>query len=96
MRKYETLLILKQDLDEDRLKAVMDEVSALISREGGTVSKVDIWGQRRLEYPIKHEEVGHYAVVDFVSGAGAVKELERVMRIRDDVLRAKTFVTGEA
>lgn len=96
MRKYEALLILKQELDEDQLKAVTDEVTAIVAREGGTVTKVDPWGQRRLEYQIKHEDTGHYAVVNFVSDAAAVKELERVMRIKDDVLRIKTFVMGEA
>jgi small subunit ribosomal protein S6 len=92
LRKYETLMIIRPSLEEDEVKAVLDDISALIAREGGTINGVDIWGMRRLEYPIKREESGHYAVVNFSSEAGVVKELERVTGIRDDVLRVKTVV----
>lgn len=94
MRKYETLLIARPDLEEDQLKALLDEISDLIKREGGAVKGIDVWGLRRLEYPIEHEESGHYAVVNFESEAAAVKELERVTGIRDDILRTKTIVKG--
>lgn len=94
MRKYETLLIARPDLEEDQLKALLDEIADLIKREGGAVSGIDVWGLRRLEYPIEHEESGHYAVVNFESEAPVVKELERVAGIRDDVLRSKTVVKG--
>lgn len=92
MRKYETMLIARSDLEEERLRALIDEISAIISREGGRVTGVDVWGVRRLEFPIKHEQSGVYAVIEFESGAGAVKELERVAGIKDEVLRAKTLV----
>jgi small subunit ribosomal protein S6 len=92
LRRYETLLIARPDLEEPQLKALLDEVSALIVREGGLVKSVDVWGMRRLEYPIKHQESGQYAVIDFEADTGVVKELERVMGIRDDVLRTKTLV----
>jgi small subunit ribosomal protein S6 len=94
LRKYETLLIARPELEEEQLKALLDEIIALIKREGGSISGVDVWGLRRLEYPIKHEESGHYAVVNFESEASVVKELERVAGIRDDVLRTKTVVKG--
>jgi len=92
LRKYETLLITRPEVDEDGLKSLLDELAALISREGGKVSEVDVWGLRRLEYPIKHEESGQYAVMNFEAETNAVKELERVAGIRDDVLRIKTLV----
>ena len=91
-RKYETMIIAQPDLEEDQVKALLDDVSALISREGGEVTGVDVWGLRRLEFPIKHQENGHYAVVNFQSGTDLIKELDRVMAIRDDVLRIKTLV----
>ena len=65
MRRYETLLIARPDLEEEQLKALLDDVSALVVREGGIVKSIDVWGMRRLEYPIKHEESGHYAVINF-------------------------------
>ncbi len=92
MRKYEMLLIAKSELDEDQLKALLDDVTALIVGEGGTVSGVDVWGLRRLEYPIDHEESGHYAVISFLSDKDIVRELERVLSIKDEVLRLKTLV----
>jgi small subunit ribosomal protein S6 len=92
LRRYETLLIAKPDLEEPQLKALLDDVTALIIREGGVVKSVDVWGLRRLEYPIEHQESGHYAVINFESDTGVIKELERVLGIRDDVLRTKTLV----
>ena len=92
MRRYETLLIARPDLEEPQLKALLDDVSALIVREGGLVKTVDVWGMRRLEYPIEHQDSGQYAVINFEADTGVVKELERVLGIRDDVLRTKTLV----
>lgn len=92
LRKYEMLFIARSELDEDRLQALIDDVSSLIAREGGTVTGVDIWGLRRLEYPIDNEESGHYAVVSFDSDKDIVRELERVLGVRDDILRLKTLV----
>jgi small subunit ribosomal protein S6 len=94
LRKYETLLIAKADLDEDQIKLLLDEITALINREGGVVKGIDVWGLRRLEYPIEHEESGHYAVINFEAEAAVVKELDRVTGIRDEVLRTKTLVRG--
>lgn len=92
LRKYETLLIARPDLEEEQLKALLNEITALIVREGGVVKGTDVWGLRRLEYPIDHEESGQYAVLNFESEAAAVKELERVAGIKDEVLRIKTLV----
>lgn len=96
MRKYETLLIVRPDVDEEDLKSVIEEIKSIISRQGGKVTSVDNWGVRRLEYPIKREEKGRYAVVNFEGGSSAIKELERVMKIKDEVLRTKTIlIEGE-
>lgn len=92
MRKYETMLIARPDLEEDQFKALLNEITALIVREGGVVQGTDVWGLRRLEYPIKHQDSGQYAVLSFEAEAAAVKELERVAGIRDEVLRIKTLV----
>jgi small subunit ribosomal protein S6 len=92
LRRYETLMIARPDLEEPQLKALLDEISALIVREGGIVKSIDVWGARRLEYPIEHQESGQYAVINFEADTGVVKELARVTAIRDDVLRTKTLV----
>src|SRR5665647_1896637 len=64
LRRYETLMVARPDLEEPQLKALLDEISALIVREGGIVKSIDVWGMRRLEYPIEHEESGQYAVIN--------------------------------
>jgi len=92
LRRYETLMVARPNLEEPQLKALLDEISALIVREGGIVKSIDVWGMRRLEYPIEHEESGQYAVINFEADTGVVKELDRVTRIRDEVLRTKTLV----
>jgi len=95
LRKYETLLIARSELDEDQLKALLDDVTGLIVGQGGTVSGVDVWGLRRLEYPIDHEESGYYAVVSFLADRDTVKELERVLGIKDEIIRLKTLVMNK-
>jgi len=92
LRKYETLLIIRPDVDEEDLKSLLEEVKNIISQQGGRVTGVDNWGVRRLEYPIKREEKGRYAVVNFEGGGSAIKEIERVMKIKDEVLRTKTIL----
>ncbi len=92
MRRYETLLIARPDLEEPQLKALLDDVQGLIVRLGGIVKSVDVWGTRRLEYPIDHQESGQYAVLNFEAEAGVVKEFDRVTGIRDEILRTKTLV----
>lgn len=92
MRKYETLVIARTDLGEDGLKSLLDEISAIIAREGGSVADIDIWGQRKLEYPIENEETGQYAVINYEAKAVSVRELERVLGIRDEILRSKTLI----
>lgn len=94
MRKYETLLVARADLEDERMTKLMDEISALIKREGGEITGIDHWGVRRLEYPIDNEKTGHYSVINFQSGPGVVREIERVSGIRDDILRTKTLVIG--
>jgi small subunit ribosomal protein S6 len=92
LRKYETMLVARQDLDQEALEALIEAVSAVIKREGGSVAGVDIWGSRRLEYPIDHEETGQYAVIRFEAKEGIAGELDRLSAIRDEILRMKTFV----
>lgn len=91
MREYETLLIIRPQVDEERLKAIIEEVERIITGQDGTVNSCDVWGLRKLEYPIKREENGQYVVIKFKSGPQVVKELERTVRMKDDILRAKTF-----
>lgn len=87
MTEYEILLLLDPDLAEERQAEVVGRVQALIEQGGGTVERHDVWGRRRLAYPIQKKAEGVYHLVSFTAGAETLDELSRVLKIDDDVLR---------
>ncbi len=92
MRDYELMLISRAELEEERQRALLDRVTGLIAEYGGVVGKVDVWGKRRLAYPIKHQGDGYYTVVELQGENPCITELDRVLSINDEVLRFKIFV----
>jgi len=86
MNKYEVMYIVKPAEDE-AVEAVAAKFESLITSNGGTIDKVDRWGKRRLAYEIKDFNEGVYFVVYFTAPASVVAELERVMKITDEILR---------
>ena len=90
MKAYEVLYIIRPDLEEEAVKAAVDKFSEVITANGGTDLKVDVWGKRRLAYEIKKFNEGYCVLMNFNSEAHAVKELERLMKISDDVIRFLT------
>lgn len=86
MQKYELLFIIKPN-EEDAIKATIDKFTALITDNGGSVDKVDPWGKRRLAYKIKDFIDGYYVLINFTAEPAVVAELDRVLKITDDVLR---------
>lgn len=87
MRSYELMLIARPDLDEEGQKAVVEKAKSVITGQGGTIEKEDIWGKRRLAYEIKRHKDGFYAVVNFKGEPAAEQELDRVLKLSDDVIR---------
>lgn len=67
--------------------AVIEKVEALIARVGGTVEKVDRWGKRRLAYAVKKFTDGFYVLINFEAAPAEIKEIDRVLKINDEVLR---------
>ncbi len=86
-RAYEAMVILNPNVGEDDLKASTQRVADQITTRGGQVDKVDTWGRRRMFYPIKQIQDGHYVLYTFHSEPQSVRELEASWRISDDVLR---------
>lgn len=86
MRKYEIMYIIRSNLDEDATKAVIEKFNHLIS-QGGQVTEVNVMGKRRLAYEINHLRDGVYVLVRFEGDGAVVKELDRVMRISDEIIR---------
>ena len=87
MRKYETIFILHPSLDEEAVKANIEKFKGVIENGGGTVENVDVWGKRKLAYEIAKVNEGFYTLVEFSADPELPKELERIFRITDGVMR---------
>jgi small subunit ribosomal protein S6 len=86
MKKYETLFVLNPTLDEEALKANIEKIKGVIESDG-TVTNVDEWGKRRLAYEINHINEGFYILINFEANSELPKELDRIFRISDSVIR---------
>ncbi|MBO8168645.1 MAG: 30S ribosomal protein S6 [Thermoanaerobacteraceae bacterium] len=87
MRAYECLYLVRPDIEEEDLKALVERFKGVITKGNGEVEKVDEWGKRRLAYEIKDYREGYYVLVHFTSEPEVAKELERLFKISDDVIR---------
>ena len=87
MRKYETIFILHPSLDEEAVKANIEKFQGVIVNGGGKVENVDFWGKRKLAYEINKVNEGYYTLVNFEANPELPKELDRVFRITDGVIR---------
>ncbi|BDZ42027.1 30S ribosomal protein S6 [Paraoerskovia sediminicola] len=93
MRKYEMMVILDPSVEERTVAPSLDKYLSVITTDGGSVDKVDIWGRRRLAFEIEKKSEGIYAVVDFTSTPATAKELDRQLGLNEVVLRTKTLRT---
>lgn len=87
LRSYETLFVLKPDLDEEATTAAIERLTELIQKNKGTVEQINRWGKKRLAYEIEDYREGYYTLVYFQGEPETAKELDRVMRISDFLLR---------
>ncbi|OPA79027.1 30S ribosomal protein S6 [Paenibacillus selenitireducens] len=86
MRKYEVMYIIRTDIEQEVVQAAVEKFQGIISN-GGEITKHDVLGKRRLAYEIKKFRDGHYVLVNFTAEPAVVAELERVMKISDEVIR---------
>ncbi|MHB1420380.1 MAG: 30S ribosomal protein S6 [Bacillota bacterium] len=87
MRDYEALFIIKPDLEEEQTTAVANKFAGLIGDNGGEIIKVERWGKRRLAYEVKKYNEGVYVLLRFKALPAVPLELERVLKISDDILK---------
>ena len=90
MRRYETMLLLTDRLDEEAAMAVFEKAKTILADQGGNLLEEAWWGKRKLGYEIDKRDHGFYGVLDFEASSEAVAELERQLKISDDVVRFKT------
>ena len=94
-REYETIYILRPDVDNAAAEKVIDRVKDVIARLDGTLTKLDNWGKRKLAYPIRKNTRGIFVYVKYVGFGDLVAELERNLRLLDEVVRFQTVLLQE-
>ena len=87
MNQYEVLYVITPELDEEADKVVMDKFAEIITTNGGEIEKTDVWGKRRLAYPIDYKTEGFYVLVTFSANPELPRELERNMRNDERLMR---------
>jgi small subunit ribosomal protein S6 len=91
MPLYENVFIARQDISGAQVDALADGFVQLIAENGGELKKREYWGLRNLAYRMRKNRKGHYVLMNLEAPAAAVAELERTMRINEDVLRYLTI-----
>ena len=87
MQRYETLFVLHPEIPEAQVRETIDRAKRLVQNMGGQSGAVHEWGMRDLAYPIEKHRRGYYVILEYTAGGDVVKELERTLRIADEVLR---------
>ena len=91
MALYEHVFLARQDMSAQQVDALVEQYKGVIEANGGKVGRVENWGLKSLTYRIKKNRKAHYALMDIDAPAAAVHEMERQMRINEDVLRYMTL-----
>lgn len=87
MNKYQMLFIIDNGIDDEAKDAVVEKFTGVIESLGGSVSMVDKWGTRKYAYPINYKTEGYYVLVQFEADPTVPAELDRQMRINENVVR---------
>lgn len=87
MNKYEVLYILKADLGDEATESQIEKYKAVVTDAKGEVENVDKWGLKKLAYPIEFKTEGYYVLMNFTAPSTLPLELERQMKISDEVMR---------
>jgi small subunit ribosomal protein S6 len=86
-RDYELGFILNPEVSEEQTRAILERIEQIVSKHDGQVVKVNQWGRRRLAYPIQHHRDGYYAFIDMILTPETVLELDRTLKVSEEVLR---------
>ncbi len=86
-RDYELGFILNPEVSEEQTRTILERVEQVVTNHGGQVVRVNQWGRRRLGYPIQHHRDGFYVFVDMILTPDSVAELDRTLKVSEEVLR---------
>ena len=96
MRKYEIMVIVDAEADEETVGRVVERIKGILSEHQGEVGAIDRWGKRKLAFEIERKSEGQYIVVPFQAEPSALAELDRVLSLADEVVRFKIVRTEAA
>jgi small subunit ribosomal protein S6 len=91
MRPYETMVIFDTAADEAAVTGVLDRALDALRAKGGNPGKVERWGRRTFAYEVQHKSEGYYVIVELTADPAAVKDMERVLVLADEVIRHKVI-----
>jgi small subunit ribosomal protein S6 len=91
MRDYEVMVIFDPDTEERTVQPTLEKHLQVITKGGGTVDNLDIWGRRRLAYEIRKKSEGIYAVINLTAEPNDIKELDRQFTINEAIMRTKVI-----
>ena len=89
MRAYELMIIFDADVEDTGVQDALKRLGQQVEAGGGTIAKTDLWGRRRFAYEINHKFEGIYVVLEIVTEARDLEDVERALRLADDVVRHK-------
>lgn len=95
MRKYEIMVIIDPEVDERQVPALLEKHLKVITDGNGTVEAQDVWGKRRMAYEINKKPEGIYAVLNVTAPSEAVREMDRLMTIDEQIMRTKVMRTDK-
>ncbi|PKF68033.1 30S ribosomal protein S6 [Corynebacterium mastitidis] len=95
VRHYEIMVILDPTQDARTAAPSLEKFLDVVRKENGTVEKVDVWGKRRLAYPIDKKEEGVYVVINLECESATVNEVDRLLNLNDNILRTKVLRTDK-
>jgi len=95
MKKYEAMYIVDGALDDGAVQSIAEKFKSVVEGQGGTVDQAEKWEKRKLAYPINGTKEGNYILMQFAAGPKVPLELNRQMRISDDVIRHRIFLAEE-
>ena len=87
MKRYEIMYIVRPNLEEEARKSMINDINQIFTKFESEEPKVDEWGMRDLAYEINDFKKGYYVVLDVLASTDAIKEVDRVIKLKEDVIR---------
>lgn len=95
MSLYEHVFICRQDISQQQVETLTENLTAILTEQGGSIEKTEYWGLRSLAYRVKKNRKGHYSLLNISADHTAISEMERQMSLNDDILRFMTIRVEE-